>query len=157
MANHHQSKWIIFLAGFHYVIGVLALLLGLFDLLYGQALLTAESASVNVVGPLTAFVGFGALLSELVAMFLGPLITLFGVIILITGVMNLFAGYGLSKLKSWGWILAVVLTILNIINNSLVVLFKAGAAPWAIAGLCVSIFILYCLFRPNVKRAFDTP
>lgn len=156
MANNHRPKWIIFLAGFHYVIGILALLLGLFDLLYGQALLTVESSSVNVVGPITAFVGFGALLGELAAMFLGPLITIFGVIILITGVLNLFAGYGISALKSWGWILAVTLTVFNIINNGMIILLKEGATPWEIVGIGVSIFIFYCLSRPSTKRAFDT-
>lgn len=84
---------------------------------------------------------------------MGPIMLAAGVIALISGVIGLIAGYGLFTLKGWGWTLAVVFAIANIISN-LLGLFQGVNIVGAIVGIVISGLILYYLNTSTVKRAF---
>ena len=71
---------------------------------------------------------------------------------LILGVIGLIASYGLFALKGWGWWLAILWTVLNIIHG-IVTFFQDGIVI-SILSLLISGLILYYLNKSNVKRAF---
>jgi uncharacterized membrane protein (DUF2068 family) len=118
--------------------GVLSLLIGISGLFFGGLMVsgvadnTSGAAAAAEVGPLMVTGGIGAIVS---------------------GILGLLAGYGLFTLKGWGWTLAMVFSVLNIIHNALG-LFRGANIPGAIVGIVISGLILYYLFTPTVKRAF---
>jgi len=82
----------------------------------------------------------------------GAVISGLGMVALILGVIGLIAGYGLFALKGWGWWLAILWTVLNIIHG-IVTFFQDGIVI-SILSLVISGLILYYLNKSNVKRAF---
>jgi uncharacterized membrane protein (DUF2068 family) len=84
---------------------------------------------------------------------MGPIILAAGVLAVISGLLGLFAGYGLFTLKSWGWILALIFSVLNIVYNGLKI-FQGANIPGTFVGIAISGLIIYYLNRPNIKRAF---
>lgn len=116
--------------------GILSLIFGISSLFFGGLIIASDAAATagTEIDP-------------------GPVMLVAGVIALFSGVLGLLAGYGLFTLKGWGWTLAIVFSILNIVHN-LLSIFRGTNVPGAIIGIVIAGLILYYLFRPNVKRAF---
>ena len=76
-----------------------------------------------------------------------------GVLALVSGILGLLAGYGLFTLKGWGWTLAIVFSVTNVIHNFLS-LTRGANIPGAIVGIVISGLIIYYLMTPTVKRTF---
>lgn len=116
--------------------GIVSLLVGVSGLFFGGLIVAAGSGQpageAAVMGPVLLGASIGALIS---------------------GIIGLIAGFGLFTLKGWGWMLAMVFSILNILNN-LVSIFQGSNIVGAIVGIVISGLILYYLNQSNVKRAF---
>lgn len=116
--------------------GILSLLVGVSGLFFGGLIVAA---------------GDGQPASEVATM--GPILVGASIAALISGIIGLIAGFGLFTLKGWGWTLAIVFSVLNILNN-LVSVFQGRNVAGAIVGIVISGLILYYLNQSNVKRAF---
>ena len=82
----------------------------------------------------------------------GGVMAFMGVGFLVVGIVQLVTAYGLFTLKSWAWMLAVVLQFIALVMNGLQLTGdKMGAA---VISMLIAIGILYYLFRPHVKQAF---
>jgi len=99
-------------------------------------------AILSIIGGLV-LIGTGATMQGL----FGGLAALFGLGILILGIIALAIGLGLWFGKTWAWWLALFFGIVNI----LVDLFSL---PVSIIGLAIQLVILYYLTRPHVKAYF---
>jgi uncharacterized membrane protein (DUF2068 family) len=124
------------LAVLQFIGGVLSLLFGLSSLFFGGLMVVSDAATTA-----------GAEID------MGPIMLTAGVVALISGVIGLIAGYGLFTLKGWGWTLAVIFAVANIVSN-LLSLFQGANIVGAIIGIVISGLILYYLNTPTVKRAF---
>ncbi len=113
------------------VIAILAAISGAFAVLGGLALLGLGAVGGAMGGPLLAFFG-----------------TFGGIIILALGVVTLYAAWGAWNLKVWAWTLLVVLTAIGLVLS----LFSLRSS---FLSLIVNAVILYYLFRPEVKAAFQ--
>lgn len=136
--THQRPTGITILAVLQIIGGVLSLLAGISSLLFGG--LMVSGAVDNTSGAAAA--------AEV-----GPLMVAGGGLAIISGLLGLIAGYGLFTLKGWGWTLAMLFAVLNILHNLLRMFGEAGV-PSAIVGIVISGLVLYYLFRPSVKRAF---
>jgi uncharacterized membrane protein (DUF2068 family) len=116
--------------------GILSLIFGLSSLFFGGLMVASDAAATT-----------GAEID------VGPILLVAGVVALVSGVIGLIAGYGLFTLQGWGWTLALVFSVLNIIR-SLLGIFQGGSIPGAIIGIVISGLIMYYLMTPTVKRAF---
>ncbi|MFW9870010.1 MAG: hypothetical protein ACFFFO_12870 [Candidatus Thorarchaeota archaeon] len=97
----------------------------------------------------------GGLLNLLVAVglfALGALDPFFGIIWLMVGaimailaLLALVIGWGLWALKSWAWMLALILNIINLILN----IFSQG---WF--GAIINLIIIIYLQQPDIKSRF---
>lgn len=135
MANQRPTG-VTILAVLQFIGGLLSLILGLGSLLFGGLMVASDVAATT-----------GTEID------MGPILLFAGIVAIVSGVIGLIAGYGLFALKGWGWTLAIVFAVLNIIR-SLLGMFQGGSVPGAIVGIVISGLIIYYLFRPNVKRAF---
>jgi signal transduction histidine kinase len=89
-----------------------------------------------------------------------------GAIILAVGIGYLVMSYGLLKGKRWAWTITVVLLFIGIaINIASIIIFGTFAINMDlssfltansgnIAGIIISVIILYYLYRPHVKSYF---
>ena len=125
------------------VLAVLALLGGLLNLFLGgfETLLGPQIGEemVRQTGDASAAATGGAM-------------AMMGVGILVVGVVQLINAYGLFTLKSWAWMLAVVLQVISLVMNGL----QLGGPQKAgiVIAMLISVGVLYYLFRPHVKQAF---
>jgi uncharacterized membrane protein (DUF2068 family) len=134
--THQRPTGVTILAVIQFIGGILSLLFGLSSLFFGGLMVASDAAATA-----------GTEID------MGPIMLTAGVIALISGVVGLLAGYGLFTLKGWGWTLAVVFAIANIVSN-LLSLFRGVNVVGAIVGIVISGLILYYLNTPTVKRAF---
>jgi uncharacterized membrane protein (DUF2068 family) len=116
--------------------GIISLFFGLSSLFFGGLMVVSDAAATA-----------GAEID------MGPIMLAAGVLALISGVIGLIAGYGLFTLKGWGWTLAVIFAIANIVSN-LLGLFQGANIVGGIIGIVISGLILYYLNTSTVKRAF---
>jgi hypothetical protein len=89
-----------------------------------------------------------------------------GAIILAVGIGYLVVSYGLLKGKRWSWTITVILLFIGIaINVASIIIFGYFAINMDtssfltvnsgnIAGIIISVIILYYLYRPHVKSYF---
>jgi uncharacterized membrane protein (DUF2068 family) len=124
------------LAVLQFIGGILSLIFGVSSLLFGGLMVASDAAATagTEIDP-------------------GPILLVAGVVAIVSGLIGLIAGYGLFTLKGWGWTLALVFSVLNIIR-SLLGMFQGGNVPGAIIGIVISGLIVYYLMTPTVKRAF---
>ena len=113
------------------VIAILAAISGVFAVLGGLALLGIGAFGAAMGGPLLAYFG-----------------TFAGIILLALGAVTLYAAWGAWNLKAWAWTLLVVLTAIGLV----LALFSLRSS---FISLIVNAVILYYLFRPEVKAAFQ--
>jgi hypothetical protein len=89
-----------------------------------------------------------------------------GAIILAVGIGYLVVSYGLLKGKRWSWTITVVLLFIGIAINVVSIIifgyftFDTDTSSFlttnsgSIAGIIISVIILYYLYRPHVKSYF---
>ena len=89
-----------------------------------------------------------------------------GVIILVVGIGYLVVSYGLLKGKRWAWTITVVLLFIGIAIDVVSIIifgyftFDTDTSSFlttnsgSIAGMIISVIILYYLYRPHVKSYF---
>jgi hypothetical protein len=89
-----------------------------------------------------------------------------GAIVLAVGIGYLVVSYGLLKGKRWSWTITVVLLFIGIAINVVSIIifgyftFDTDTSSFlttnsgSIAGIIISVIILYYLYRPHVKSYF---
>ena len=124
------------LAVLQFIGGGLSLLFGISSLFFGGLMVVSDAAATA-----------GTEID------MGPILLVAAVIAIVSGLIGLLAGYGLFTLKDWGWTLAMVFSVINIISNVLG-LIQGGNVPGSIVSIVLSGLIIYYLNQANVKRAF---
>lgn len=114
------------------ILGILAILFGIFVLATG--ILTVLGALVILALP--GGLGFGTLTIVI------------GVLVLLFGILWLLAGFGLLRLRTWAWWLAIVVSVLTLL--AAIPLFPGSAVNLAVA----VVILLYLL---TVRRYFGQP
>lgn len=101
-------------------------------------------------GILLIIAGLGSFsLSATLGGFFGAL----GVILLITGVLELVLGYGFWTLKPWAWTLGMALEVIGIIE-ALIYIAKGVSVGSQVIDILISAGIIYYLTRPHVRQVF---
>jgi len=118
------------------ILAILQFIGGALSLLGGLALMAFGGSAVNT--------GAGEV---------AAIPAMLGIVLILSGIIGLVAGYGLFTLKGWGWLLAIIFSVLNIISG-LLNLFQGANIPSTIINLVISGLILYYLYTPVVRRAF---
>ena len=128
------------------VIAVLVIIGGILLLLAGIAGVVVGSLSISQI------IGLG--------------FVIIGAIILAVGIGYLVVSYGLLKGKRWSWTITVVLLFIGIaIDVASIIIFGyftfdtdtssfLTTNSGSIAGIIISVIILYYLYRPHVKSYF---
>ncbi len=140
------------------VIGIVAALIGIVVLSFGNKLFvkqTERPIGVTILAILALIGGGFSLLGALVSVSsanvaLGAMI---GSILLVQAILSIAFGIGALQLKPWAWILGVVAQGLGILSAIWSVI--NGNFSSAILPLVIGAGILYYLFTPEVRRAFD--
>ncbi|MHA1666679.1 MAG: hypothetical protein ACTSW7_04840 [Candidatus Thorarchaeota archaeon] len=68
-----------------------------------------------------------------------------GAILLIVGLVGLIVGWGLYTMKSWAWMLAMILNIINII---------IAVIGFDLISLIIPVIIVIYLNQPDIKNRF---
>ena len=114
---------------------------------------------------LLAGIGGVAVGSLFISQIIGLGFVIIGAIILAVGIGYLVVSYGLLKGKRWAWTITVVLLFIGIAINIASIIFGSFAINMDIstfltansgniAGIIISVIILYYLYRPHVKSYF---
>ena len=114
---------------------------------------------------LLAGIGGVAVGSLSISQIIGLGFVIIGAIILAVGIGYLVVSYGLLKGKRWAWTITVVLLFIGIVINVVSIIFGSFAINMDIstfltvnsgniAGIIISVIILYYLYRPHVKSYF---
>lgn len=123
----------------------LYLVLGILSLLWG--------GMVSGIGGLSAF--FGGLIGAENMTAFGNTSAWSGYVSLITGIVQIVIAYGLSTMKKWAWILALVGVILTTIQGAIGT-FTGGTFGFICGslGLIIPVIILFYLLRKDIRSAF---
>jgi drug/metabolite transporter (DMT)-like permease len=114
---------------------------------------------------LLAGIGGVAVGSLFISQIIGLGFVIIGAIILALGIGYLVVSYGLLKGKRWSWTITVVLLFIGIPINIASIIFGSFAINMDIstfitansgniAGIIISVIILYYMYRPHVKSYF---
>ena len=137
------------------ILGVLAILAGIAGLIGGLVLvglgilLGTLATSIEITNALTqaGYPGLGSLGIGLIA----TIVVVFGVIVLLIGILELATGIGFFGGKGWAWTLGIIVSALNII---IAIVEIAVGSYGSVLSLIFSLLILYYLMRPHVKAFF---
>jgi hypothetical protein len=110
------------------------------------AVLAIIFGALGILGSITIITG-GALVG-------GALISILGVITLITSALALAFGIGAWTLKPWAWTLGVANYILSLVVSVIFIISGASTIGQQILSIVIAAAILYYLFTPTVKQAF---
>jgi len=77
----------------------------------------------------------------------GALISFFGIVLLIIGIVGLVVAWGLWTGQGWAWTVALVLAVISIVID----LFRL---PGSILGIAINGLIVYYLWQPHVKAFY---
>jgi hypothetical protein len=75
-------------------------------------------------------------------------------VLFILSALQILFGYGAWRLKPWGWTLGVVSQIISI-AFSLLFIFMGSSLIAQLFAILIAVCILFYLFTPDVKRAFN--
>ena len=115
---------------------------------------------------LLAGIGGVAVGSLFTSQIIGLGFVIIGAIILAVGIGYLVVSYGLLKGKRWAWTITVILLFIGIaIDVASIIIFGyftfnmdtytfLTSNSGSIAGIIISVIILYYLYRPHVKSYF---
>ncbi|MFW9958195.1 MAG: hypothetical protein ACFFCT_08990 [Candidatus Odinarchaeota archaeon] len=112
----------------------------------GRPLGVSILAVLNILGGI--FQVFTGYLAVMAAMLFGPLGFLFAIVggvLLFLGLISIIIGWGLWTLKSWAWMIALIVNFINLILN----VFSAG---WLSA--IINLIVIVYLFQGDVKSRF---
>jgi drug/metabolite transporter (DMT)-like permease len=122
---------------------------------------------IIIGGILLLFAGIGgvAVGSLFISQIIGLGFVIIGAIILAVGIGYLVVSYGLLKGKRWAWTITVVLLFIGIVINVVSIIFGSFVINMDrstfltvnsgnIAGIIISVIILYYLYRHHVKSYF---
>lgn len=137
------------------ILAILALLIGIFGLFGGAVLIglgfllgtLAASADItnainNAGYPGLASLGVGAL---------SAIVIVFGVVVLLIGILYLATGIGFFGGRGWSWTLGMIVSVISLI---LAIVQIAFGNVGSVLSLIVSGLILYYLTRTRVKAFF---
>jgi hypothetical protein len=128
------------------IIAILIIIGGILLLLAGIAGVAVGSLSISQI------IGLG--------------FVIIGAILLAVGIGYIVVSYGLLKAKKWSWTITVVLLFIGIAINVVSIIifgyftFDTDTSSFlttnsgSIAGIIISVIILYYLYRPHVKSYF---
>ncbi|MFL5800822.1 MAG: hypothetical protein ACJ8CR_03695 [Roseiflexaceae bacterium] len=116
------------------------------------AVLAIIFGALGILGAIT-LIGGGALIAGSSGVS-GGLITILGVITLVTSVLALAFGIGAWTLKPWAWILGVANYIISLVVSVLFIVTGISTVGGQIVSIVIAAAILYYLFTPTVKQAF---
>jgi hypothetical protein len=69
-----------------------------------------------------------------------------GWILLLTGLLKLFTGFGLLSGREWARLVAIALVFVNMFEQIVLI----NATPWwSLASIVISVFVLYALIVPE--------
>ena len=123
-------------------------------IIIGGILLLLAGIGVVVVGSLS------------ISQIIGLGFVIIGAIILAVGIGYIVVSYGLLKGKRWAWTITVVLLFIGIAINVVSIIifgyftFNMDTSSFltnnsgSIAGIIISVIILYYLYRPHIKSYF---
>jgi cbb3-type cytochrome oxidase subunit 3 len=115
---------------------------------------------------LLAGIGVTAVGSLFISEITGLVFVIIGAILLAVGIGYIVVSYGLLKGKRWAWTITMVLLFIGIaINVVSIIIFGyftfnmdtysfLASNSGSIAGIIISVIILYYLYRPHVKSYF---
>ena len=115
---------------------------------------------------LLAGIGVIAVGSLFISQIIGLGFVIIGAIILAVGIGYIVVSYGLLKGKRWSWTITMVLLFIGIAINVVSIIifgyftFDTDTSSFltsnsgSIAGIIISVIILYYLYRPHVKSYF---
>lgn len=113
------------------VLGWLQIALGVLDLLIALA----------VFGVIAGFGLLGGLSGEPIAPIVGGVVgTVIAFLVVLTGLPNLLAGFGLLGHRNWARILALILAVFNLLKF-----------PW---GTALAVYTFWVLLNEDTKRLF---
>jgi hypothetical protein len=129
---------------------------------------TVIAVLVIIGGILLLLAGIGGVVvgSLSISQIIGLGFVIIGAIILAVGIGYLVVSYGLLKGKRWSWTITVILLFIGIaIDVASIIIFGSFAINMdtssflttnsgSIAGIIISVIILYYLYRPHVKSYF---
>ncbi|HEX6818254.1 MAG TPA: hypothetical protein VF120_07765 [Ktedonobacterales bacterium] len=134
------------------ILAILAIIGGVFGLcggglgLLGGALGGAAAGSLGASGATTS--DTAALAAD------AGVLTIISIGLLVLSVFYIILGIGALRLSPWAWTLGVALSAVAIIVDVVeAVLTHSFVSP--IIGIVISGIILYYLFQPNVRQAFQ--
>ena len=115
---------------------------------------------VTILAVLAAISGVVGLLASLRVIGIGGSVlagggVIFGLITLILSILYLVFAYGAWTLKAWAWTLGVGLTVASIALTVIQLVQRSTDLLGALISLVISGVILYYLFQPDVKAAFN--
>lgn len=124
------------------ILGVLAILGGVL-VMAGGALLggIAGSSGANggaAAGGILAGAGF-----------------IFGIIVILVGVLYLAVAYGVWKARGWAWMLGMVVSIIFLVLG--VLGLSGGISVYNIIEVVLPAVVIYFLWTPEVKRYLGRP
>ncbi len=128
------------------IIAVLALLLGLVSL-FGALLLVG-------CGALIGWAAGQASGSSVVGTVVAAIPIIFGGLSFLSALLNFIFAYGAWNLKPWAWMLGVITQGIGVVT-AILGLFNPGGWITDVGRLALSGAILYYLFTPEVKAAFQ--
>ncbi len=132
------------------ILGVLAILGGLFLLVGGVVLIGVGTLAASQIATGVTNAGYSGL-SSLSTGTIATIVTVLGAVLLILGLLYLAYGIGFFTGKGWAWTLGMIGTVLGIILN--IVQIALGSFTSA-GGLIIGLIIVYYLTRPHVKAYF---
>ena len=117
------------------------------------------SFGVSILAAINIVVGFFGVLEGVTLDFIlvGGELTLVGSFqlgALLLGILQIIAGFGLWRLKSWAWYLAGFVTIIGLLINFLIVFFDFSLLFEYLMVILIRILILVYLFQKDIRRRF---
>ena len=84
-----------------------------------------------------------------------PIAVPLGWLLLIAAAISLPTAYGVFAMTSWGWTLSVGMSAMVFVQNILQYLNDSSLLAGMVISAIVQTLILWYLFRPHVRAAFD--
>jgi hypothetical protein len=98
-----------------------------------------------IVGALGLFGAIGLITLGAMIPWLGGFAVILGVVVLFLALIDLIVGWGLWTLKSWAWMVALIVNIINLILN---------AVQFNLLGAIINLIIIIYLQQGDIKSRF---
>ncbi|HYL41396.1 MAG TPA: hypothetical protein VET90_08815 [Candidatus Binatus sp.] len=118
------------------------------------AIVAAIGGVLSLLGSL-ALLGIGAVFAAVYG--LGALASLFGLIILALGVVELAIAYGFWTLKPWAWTWGNTLEAVLVVVSLLELVLGYGSISGLVIRIVVAGIVIYYLNMPDIRKVFAAP